>query len=142
MYLEMYNINERHIKSRIANFLDDIFSLSEIERLLEDLTKLDLYSKREIRIHKVEIYQIVFNKLKDSMIIYDVLELDKFPAQRYLEVHISKRFKKYRFKLKYDKNLYNNLTEIFCRTYNMIRYKSGNSDSSMTNNNILNNLSH
>lgn len=139
MYLEMYNINDNSIKYRIANFLDDVFSLEEICTIIEDLNRIDIFSKRDIKQEKVEIYKNIFNKMGDSMTVYDVLELDRFPARRYLEVNIRKRFKRYKFKLKYDKNMYYNLIEIYCRTYNMIRYKSSNSDAAMTNNNILNN---
>lgn len=142
MYLDMYNINDNAIKFRIANFLDDVFSLHEVEMLIDDLNRIDLHSKREIKLEKVEIYRTTFNNLYDFMIVNDILNLNIFPAQRYLEVIIKKKNKGYRFKLKYDKNLYINLIEIFCRTYNMIRYKSSNSDASMTNYNILNNYAY
>ena len=133
----IYNINDRNTKVIVANFFTNILSIKDIEELLNESGKIDLFSKREITKTKVVIFDSNFGKAKDRIIINDVLNLDKFPVQRYLELIINRKSNEYKIKIKYDKNLYSNLIEIMCRSYNIIRYKSNNKDIYSVSNNII-----
>ena len=136
---EFYNVNDMNIKTRVADFLVNIFSLNQIEELLDRVSTMNVVYKREVKEEQVEILRLYFKNSNDAILVYDVLHLDVFPAQRYLDIHIAKHNSIYRFKIKYDNNFYDNFIEIFCRAYNMSRYKSSNKDIiNMTNNNILN----
>ena len=117
---DLHNLSEKINQNKLIDILIGSFTTKELLEICETIVICTLNPKRDLNDEFINVY--LYNKKIHTLIINDILQLDRHPCLRYIEVIIKYSDYSMSWLYTYQKDIYYILFNIVAKAYNYSAY--------------------